>query len=206
MKSAHAKARIHEARTTELLKSALEQNTGDEIPFGDFLDPLGERAFGFLVLVLAIPNFIPVPIGIGGVMGVLVILVGLQMLLGFAHPWLPGVMRRKGIARASIERFIHRITPVLRWLEHVCRPRFESLTRQPVHRISGFLLVVTGVALALPIPFTNYVFGLLLLVFAVALIERDGIVLTLAWIASIAIAGTILMLSQAVVATIKNLF
>ena len=88
----------------------------------------------------------------------------------------------------------------------MCRPRFESLTRQPVHRISGFLLVVTGVALALPIPFTNYVFGLLLLVFAVALIERDGIVLMLAWAASIAIAITLLMLSHAALDAIRKLF
>ena len=200
------KRSVHEARTTDLLKSALESTQGEEILFGDFLDPLGERAFGFLVLVLAIPNFIPVPIGIGGVMGVLVVLVGLQMLFGLAHPWLPGMMRRKGIARASMQRFVARITPVLRWLEHVCRPRFESLTRQPVHRISGFLLVVTGVALALPIPFTNYVFGLLLLVFAVALIERDGIVLMLAWAASIAIAITLLMLSHAALDAIRKLF
>ena len=37
--------------------------------------------------------------------------------------------------------------------------------------------------LALPIPFTNYVFGFLLLLFAFALLERDGALLLVAWIA-----------------------
>lgn len=197
---------IHEPRTTELLRGALEAHAGEHITLGDFIDPLGERAFGFLILILALPNFIPVPIGIGGVMGVLVISVGLQMLCGLEHPWLPNAMRRRGLERVSVERFIRRVTPLLRWLERLCRPRWESLARHPAHRISGFLLVLTGIALALPIPFTNYPFGLLLIAFAVALIERDGIVLVIAWIASAGVAITLGALSQAALEAIRNLF
>jgi hypothetical protein len=193
-------------RTTELLARALEASTGKEITLGEFLDPLGERAFGFLILILALPNFIPVPIGVGGVMGVLVIFVGAQLLLGFEHPWLPGALRRRGIKRTSVERFVKRLTPLLRWLERLCRPRLEALTRHPAHRISGFLLVLIGIALALPIPFTNYLFGLLLVVYAVALIERDGIALILAWIASAGVAVALLSLSHAAVDAMRKLF
>lgn len=196
----------HEPRTTDLLRTALDTHPGDQIALGEFLDPLGERAFGFLLLALALPNFIPVPTGIGGVMGVLVVLIGLQMLCGFEHPWLPNALRRRALARKSVEHFIDRITPVLRWLERLCRPRFESLPRRPGHRISGLLLILTGIGLALPIPFTNYPFGLLLIVFAVALIERDGLVLLIAWIASAAVAITLLALSHMAMDTIRHLF
>ncbi|HEV7489556.1 MAG TPA: exopolysaccharide biosynthesis protein [Rhodanobacteraceae bacterium] len=195
-----------QARTTELLQRAFDAHAGDTITLGDFLDPLGERAFGFLILILAVPNFIPAPIGIGGVMGVLVVLVGFQMLIGLPHPWLPNVLRRRGLARASLDRFIHRLTPVLRWLERLCRPRWAALTRHPAHRISGFLLVLIGIALALPIPFTNYFFGVLLVAYAVALIERDGIALVLAWIASAAVAALLLSLSQASLDALRRLF
>ena len=194
----------HQPRTTDLLRSALEAHGGESITFGDFLDPLGERAFGFLILILALPNFIPVPIGVGGPMGVLVSFIGLQMLLGFEHPWLLNTLRKRGIKRSSVERFIARLTPVLRWLERLCSPRLEMLTRHPAHRISGLLLVLIGVALALPIPFTNYLFGLLLVLFAVALIERDGIALLIAWLASAAVAIMLLTLSHAVVDAVRN--
>ena len=198
--------RTHHERTTELLHRALETHTGDEITLGDFLDPLGERAFGFLILILALPNFIPVPIGVGGVMGSLIVFVGLQMLIGFEHPWLPGALRRRALKRASLERFIARLTPVLRLLERLCRPRWEVLTRHPAHRLSGFLLVLIGVALALPIPFTNIPFGFLLVVYAVAMIEGDGIALGIAWIASAIIAIVLLTLSHAAVDAVRNLF
>lgn len=192
------------ARTAELLTRAIESQKGEKITIGEFLDPLGERAFGFLVLILAIPNFIPVPIGVGGVMGVLVIYVGAQMLLGFQHPWLLRSIRKHGMKRSRVEKFIARLTPLLRWLEHVCEPRMEVLTRQPAHRITGFLLVLVGVALALPIPFTNYVFGVLLVVYAVALIERDGIALIVAWLASAGVAVALVTLSGAAIDAIRK--
>ena len=193
-------------RTAELLRTALDSTSGDTITLGEFLDAIGERAFGFVILILALPNFIPVPIGVGGVMGVIVIFIGLQMLAGFEHPWLLGKLRARGVSRASVEKFVKRLTPLLRWLERICRPRFEKLTEHPGHRITGFLLVLVGIALALPIPFTNYVFGLLLVVYAVALIERDGIALVIAWIASAAVAIVLLTLSHAVVDAVRNLF
>jgi hypothetical protein len=196
----------NQTSTTELLKHALETHRGERISLGEFLDPLGERAFGFLILILALPNFIPVPIGVGGVMGVLVIFIGLQMLLGLEHPWLISTLRRRGIKRASVERFVARLTPVLRWLERLCSPRLEALTRHPAHRVTGLLLVLIGAALALPIPFTNYPFGMLLVVYAVALIERDGVALLIAWVASAAVAIVLLTLSHAVVDAVRNLF
>ena len=45
----------------------------------------------------------------------------------------------------------------------------------------GLLLAVLGGLLALPLPLTNYPFGLLLVLWAIALIERDGRLLALAW-------------------------
>jgi len=197
---------VGHARTAELLTRALEAQQGDKITIGEFLDPLGECAFGFLLLILAIPNFIPVPIGVGGVMGVLVIYVGGQMLLGFQHPWLLRSMREHGMSRKRVQKFVARLTPLLRWLEHVCRPRLEALTRQPSHRVSGLLLVATGVLLALPIPFTNYVFGVLLVLYAVALIERDGAALIVAWLASVAGAIALLTLSGAAIEAMRKMF
>ncbi|HET6545249.1 MAG TPA: exopolysaccharide biosynthesis protein [Rhodanobacteraceae bacterium] len=189
---------LHQPRTTELLTQTVAARTGETITLGEFIEPLGERAFGFLLLALALPNFIPAPIGVGGAMGVLVILVGLQMLIGLEQPWLPATLRRRGLARKSVQRFIARITPLLRWLEHISRPRWERLAEHPAHRLSGLLLIVLGAALALPIPFTNYPFGLVLLAFAVALIERDGALLVLVWVVSIGIVAMLFGFSHVV--------
>ena len=48
--------------------------------------------------------------------------------------------------------------------------------------------MVTGALLWLPTPFTNYLFGVILLLFALALLERDGVLVALCWAAAIGCA------------------
>ena len=44
------------------------------------------------------------------------------------------------------------------------------------------MLIVLGILLFAPVPLTNYPFGLLLLGYAFALIERDGKLMLLCWV------------------------
>ena len=59
---------------------------------------------------------------------------------------------------------------------------------------AGVLLVLLGLLLSLPIPFTNYLIGGLILLFALALLERDGALMLVAWgvgIVTLATTGTL---------------
>ena len=108
--------------------------------------------------------------------------------------------------RATVERFLAKMTPLFARLEKLCKPRWEFLTRPPYARLSGLALVVIGVLLSLPIPFTNYPFGLVVLLFAVALIERDGVLLTIMWIATIAAAIACVGLGDKAIGKIRARF
>lgn len=196
----------HDLRTTELLAAALDAHDDDRITLAALMEPLRRRAFGFLLLLLAIPNFIPVPLGIGGVMGVLVIALGLQMLVGLEHPWLPRWLQQRTMSRAALRRFLERIAPVTRWLERVCRPRLERLTVRPLTIASGLAMILLGLLLALPIPFTNYLFGAMLLAFAFALIERDGALLLLVWLVTATSVLLSATFSHALVKLFRDLF
>jgi hypothetical protein len=168
---------------TRALLAALAVGDPEEtIRFSDVFAGLGERAFGMLLFVATLPAFIPIP-GVGGaVSGPLAILIGLQLLVGRHTPWLPRFIARRGPRRHAMARFEQRLSPWLGRLEHLVKPRLAVLLD---HRIagmfSGLLLVLLGLLLALPIPFTNYVFGGLLLLFALALLERDGALMCVAW-------------------------
>ncbi|NEL81035.1 MAG: exopolysaccharide biosynthesis protein, partial [Xanthomonas perforans] len=66
------------------------------------------------------------------------------------------------------------------------KPRLHGmLDRMPAQMVTGVLLVLVGILLTLPIPFTNYIFGLILLLFALALLERDGALLLVGWAAAL---------------------
>ncbi|SEP12440.1 Uncharacterized conserved protein [Luteibacter sp. UNC138MFCol5.1] len=195
-----------EDKTAALLRAALMSTPGERITVEQLLEPLRRRAFGFLLLLLAIPNFIPVPLGIGGVMGVLVIALGVEMLIGLEHPWIPGFLRRRTMSREGLLRFLDRIAPVTRRLERICKPRVQRLTRRPFTFVSGAIMILVGILLALPIPFTNYVFGAMLIAFAFALVERDGILLLAVWTSTAAMVVASATFSSALVQLFRDMF
>ncbi len=199
-------AEPREEKTVALLRAALMAASGERISVEELLDSLKRRAFGFVLLLLAIPNFIPVPLGIGGIMGVLVIGLGLEMLIGLEHPWIPGFLRRRTMSREGLLRFLDRIAPFSGRLERICKPRLQRLTRRPFTFVSGAIMLLVGILLALPIPFTNYVFGGMLIAFAFALVERDGVLLAMVWVTTVAIVIASATFSHALAGFFRDLF
>ncbi len=173
---------MDDALTTRALLDRIAREPASTLPLGDLLDAFSERAFGLFLLIALLPAFLPLPAGAGAVSGPLVALAGLQLLAQAEHPWLPRWLQRRPIAVASIARLHARLAKPLAWLERVSSPRWPTIIDHSAPKaVTGLLLVLLGLILALPIPFTNYPFGLVLLVFAVALIERDGRMLAVAW-------------------------
>ncbi|HDS1557832.1 exopolysaccharide biosynthesis protein [Stenotrophomonas maltophilia] len=154
---------------------------------GQILQDLQQSAFGVFLFVAILPSFIPIP-GLGGaVSGPLVILIGLQMLCCMRRPWLPGFIARRGPKRGTMHRFLDRIDRPLRRLDRMLKPRLPQLLKPlPAHAFTGALLVLLGILLSLPIPFTNYLFGFQLLLFSLALLERDGALMLVNWIGALA--------------------
>jgi hypothetical protein len=170
--------------TRAVLDEFASGDPDDHLRLGDLLSGLRQTAFGMLLFVAVLPAFIPIPGVAGAISGPLVVLIGAQLLFCLRKPWLPGFLARRGPYRRSMVRFRDRMARWLGWLEKVVRPRMESVLDHPIaSAFTGLLLVLLGLLLALPIPFTNYVFGVLLLLFVFALLERDGALMLVAWLA-----------------------
>lgn len=178
--------RNREAGTRALLDELVEGEPGELLPLRTLLSGLGRRAFGMLLFAAILPAFIPIPVG-GAISGPLVVLVGLQLLVARRRPWLPRFMADRGPHRHALARFQRMISPALLRLERLVRPRMTwVLDHVAAAAFTGLLLVLLGILLALPIPLTNYLFGGLLLLYSLALLERDGALMLVAWVAGIA--------------------
>ena len=76
-------AREHGTRA--ILDRYAEGDPAQTLRLDELLSGLGRRAFGMLLFVSALPAFIPIPIG-GAIAGPLVVLIGVQLLLGLRRP------------------------------------------------------------------------------------------------------------------------
>lgn len=201
---AHAhKRKPREAGTRAILDALIDGDQQQTLDFNALLGGLGRRAFGMLLFVAALPAFIPIPIG-GALSGPLVVLIAAQLLVGLRRPWLPGFIARRGPKRQALARFERIVDPWLRRLEHLVRPRLTVLLD---HRLAaaftGALLLLLGVLLSLPIPLTNYLFGGIVLLFALALLERDGALMLVAWGVGLAALTTTGALSGGLIAAVQ---
>lgn len=166
----------------------------------DLLSGLGRRAFGMLLFIASLPAFIPIPIG-GAISGPLVVLIGAQLLIGLRKPWLPAFIGNRGPHRHALVKFDKIIAPWLRRLEHLIKPRLPGvLDHRAATIFTGLLMLLLGLLLSLPIPFTNFLFGGLMLMFALALLERDGALMLVSWVAGAVAIGFFGILSGNLVA------
>jgi len=171
-----------ERGTRAILDALAEGDPKDTITLEALVAGLGRRAFGMLLFACVLPAFIPIPIG-GAISGPLAMLIGVQLCISLRKPWLPGFIARRGPHREALMKFDKMISPTLGRLERLVRPRLAWMLDHPLASlVTGLMLLLLGFLLSLPIPLTNYLFGVLLLAFALALIERDGVLMLVAWI------------------------
>ena len=170
-----------------LLRSFAQGDPEEVLALDRLLYGLGRSAFGMFLFVSVLPGFVPIPGFAGVVSGPLVALIGLQLIVGLRKPWVPAFTGRRGPRRSTMARFCDRITPAMARLEHLVRPRLRALTRSRLaNAYTGVLLICLGLLLALPLPMTNFVFAGTLLLFALALMERDGALMLVLWTLSTA--------------------
>ena len=177
---------VEHLRTSELLDRLATQAQAAPLTLHDVLEQFSRRAFGLLLLLVTLPAFLPLPAGAGAISGPLVALLGIQLLFGMRRPWLPKRLAMHEIAATRLQALALRLGPWLRRLERLSRPRWEILILSlPGSMLCGLLIVLLGVLLSLPVPLTNYPLALLIIGFAVALIERDGVLLLFLWLLSL---------------------
>jgi hypothetical protein len=177
------------ARTSEVLRE-LAYSEGERATFAEILTGLRHRAFGFTLLVFALPCCVPMPPGIPTVCGVALVIIALNLIAVRRRLWLPRALSDKSIARADLRRLVDRLLPHLQRLERFCRPRLAIIT-EPIGKVFiGLVVLVLGLLLILPIPFLgNMPPGIAAVVIAIGVTERDGLVVLIGLFASVIAIG-----------------
>lgn len=169
----------------ETLHALLDEE--GEITLGELLEAAGEQTYGFLVLLLALPNLVPglnlglAPVGGLGLMG-----LGGQLAWGVPHPWVPQRIQAQPIHKGRIKDALARLEVQLN------RFRWRAAEQRPLNRRwVGCCIAWTGFLLAIPVPlpFGNQLPAAILCLLGAALLEERP---TWAWIGALAMAGNTL--------------
>ena len=153
------------------------------VSLSELLDKAGAQSFGLATVLLAIMCFLP---GVANGVAVAITGLGLQMLWGMPHPWIPERLQRLEMRRGKVKESLAKLERYIRVLG------VRNTPRRPLSpRLLGFLIAWTAflTSLPIPLPMANVLPAMALALFGVALLEEWSF---LAWL------GTALSLATTV--------
>ena len=184
---------------SERLAHLAAQAEGADVTLAWIMNQLHERAFGLFLLILALPCCITLLYGIPQVVALPLMFIAAQIAIGRRTPWLPGKLAARTVTTAGLASLANRSQRWLKRLEALSHPRLAALTRAPADRFVGLALVLFSASILVPLPGTNTVPGFAVVIVAMGLLQRDGLlvivgsVIGTAWIASLIFAGATLV-------------
>lgn len=159
-----------------ILRVSRRQKRDGVLTIGGLLEGLGDRSFGWGLMVFSLLTLLPLPPGSSLITGLPMLLVTLQMVLGYRHVTLPGRIARKPLDRDKLRRALFRLRPVTRRLDRILKPRLPRVFSAEYERLIGLVLFVVAFALFLPIPLSGWFPAVSLFICGVGMVERDGAV------------------------------
>ncbi len=172
-----------------------------DLTFQTILYALGERAFGIILLFFALPNALPlsaVP-GVSVVFSVPIAIIAWQMIFSRKTLWLPKAIAQRTIHHDTIIKVVHRALPYLIKIERFLKPRWRFMTSRYMEMVHGSLILCLSLLLMLPIPFSNFILSMLIILVSLGLIEKDGLVIVVGYIGAIIYGSFIYMIVLAVI-------
>ncbi len=171
----------------------------EQVTIGEVLDCLGRTGVGLTIVLLSLITLIPIPGPLGVGLGTCLAFVALQVMAGSRRLWLPEWLRRRHLSPPLLQKMCARATPWLQKAERrMRRRRLKGLTGTLARSLIGLLMVLLGIAIALPLPTGNLLPAISLILLALAMTARDGMAmlaalgvsaLALAWTGVLLVAG-----------------
>lgn len=173
-------------RLSAQLRQLADREEHDELTLGGLMDELQGRVYTLLLLVLALPMCQPVPLpGLSTPFGVAIALLGLRFALS-QRPWMPKRLLATKLSGNFFPAVMRGGARVLGIFEKLLHPRMTTVFEFGQMRfLAGAIVCLCGLLLLLPLPIpgTNMLPALTVILTAAALSERDGYCLIAAGVA-----------------------
>lgn len=182
-----------EVRMSQALTAAEARVADPGITLRELLALLGEQGLLVFCGLLAVPFLLPVTLPMmSTVFGIPMLLIGFAVMVSRV-PWLPERVLLHRVEAATARQMLATLRGWALRFEHLVRPRALALSASaPINVVNGALLMLAVLLLMAPlplVPFANTVPAVAIMLLCFGMAERDGIVIALGWLATLASAA-----------------
>jgi hypothetical protein len=181
---------MHEPLSQRLAKIMETGSETGALTLNQMLERTAGRGIYLVMIVLCVPFITPVPLpGVSTVLGCVVIILALRLALALP-PRLPRFMGERPLPEGMQKIVLGGSVRMLQWIERFARPRKTQWLGWPVARMGNSILILSmALLLTMPVPpfmlFSNSLPSLAIILTAVSMMEEDGRMIWLAYLASL---------------------
>ncbi|MFD1744066.1 exopolysaccharide biosynthesis protein [Rhizobium helianthi] len=166
---------------SDTLRELIEGIRGNTVTLRQLMDAIGEQGLLLVCALASLPFLIPVSIpGVSTVFGAAIILVSIAVFLN-RLPWMPKRILDRQLETSKLLPALQRGVGIVSRIDGYLKPRLLAMTStSSVNRLNALSITLGGILLMFPlglVPFSNTLPAIAILLTAVGMIQRDGLVI-----------------------------
>lgn len=171
---------------------------GGDISLQRLIDILGDESHPLVLLLLSLPYLFPISIpGLSTPVGVLVVAVAIMLFLN-KPPWIPKKYRAQIISSENVNKVTETAEKIWSKLAHFIKQRWIFVcTKRFFKTMNLFVFLINGIFLSLPfpIPFSNTMPGIAIILCSLGHLEKDGFFIFLSYLWTVLVIGFFVAIS-----------
>lgn len=190
-----------------LLEKMIQNHQGaSTISYGELVQVFGDQAFGLIIILFALPSALPISIipGFSFIFGLPIVFISIHIIVARKELWLPDRLANQRFEFSKFVDVVKKTVPYLKRIEKLLKPRWLFFTRPTMERLHGVVMLLLSFLLLLPIPFSNFIFASLIILFGLGLAEKDGVILVVAYIGTILYGFFLVSLTEGLIGYISG--
>jgi hypothetical protein len=165
--------------TSQILEGVVKDVTTDRITIQQMTLAMKASGFGVIMFLFSLPIVIPLPPPTPSITAIPLLLFAFQMALGLKGLWLPKWLGNLSVKRTTLALLFEKSAPFIRRFERVVKRRLVFMSSQVGERMVGLLSFVFALSILIPLPFTNLLPGIGIVIMSFGLIGKDGFIVLL---------------------------
>jgi len=158
---------------------------GGAISFHELLQRGGDNGLLLLIILLNAPFLLPIPIpNLSTPFGVLILFIGAKLIWGIPRQ-LPEFIGKRILSDKVLNSILDKTVQGIQKIERFIHPRYPALIENRFFLSLNYLLIM-GMAfiltLPLGVPFTNFFPAWTIILLALGLLEKDGLLIVLGYL------------------------
>lgn len=178
---------VNNLATSDKLSELQTELPDENVSLKELIDIMSSEGVQVLIIILLAPFLIPASIpGSSTPFGILIILLEIAYLSN-KKLYIPDFIGKYELSKESVLKLFEILEKALGYVEKISKPRGKLSSKKYVLHLNAVINIILAffLFLPLPIPFTDFIPAVSMLMIAVSTLEHDSYLMILGYIATI---------------------